>query len=147
MLLDVEVEPPMVEQEDASGVVVVSSFGVAREAPGFLYGTTIEGVEVRSSSFIDATHYYARFIVTCPCSKDLHKVKGKPPCSRSRTFVKKHMEHFGVAEVYAYLGLWMRQALDETTRQTHMDKPGPSVDEIRAYCIEHGWLGQEVRTH
>ena len=49
------------------------------------------------------------------------------------------MKLFGIAEVYAYLGVWLRARDGHTLRKNHVGFK-PSKKQIADYVREHGWL-------
>ena len=103
-----------------------------------IYGPTVEGVKIESTTFRDATHCYARWSVDCPLRFCQHKTDSTYKCQKSRNTMHEQTKHFGIAEVYGFLGLWVKTANKYPGKHSHLTTFKPTVDEIRAYCVEHG---------
>ena len=92
----------------------------------------LEGVKAK----IDAQPgKYARVIVRCP-------VHRKPPCEAQRSFSNyfARKSGCGVEEPFCCLGVWLRRAGEFDTAEEHKAlKPLISVQEMRAYAVEHDW--------
>ena len=79
-----------------------------------------------------------------------------PGCSKSRTFTAKFgaASGLGEEEPFAYLGAWLKMGEDRVRfpdAQAHKSsgwpqgkrQQGPSVEEVKAYAKDMGWLPSE----
>ena len=116
---------------------LIDIFGT-REHHEFTYGPTIEGVAIKRVAFKDGTKDYRRWEVTCPLANCVHFVPGSHRCAKRRNTERNQMRRHGIAEVYAFLGLWILHARDKGIRKEHIEY-SPTNAEITAYCRDHGW--------
>ena len=138
--------PPPIADPDGDGPVdeelqAIIDFSLAPPVP-MMYGTTVEGVEIKTEIDADRRRKYRRWSVQCPLSDGLHECASSQnnPCRKYRGAGEQQMAMFGVAELYAYLGLWIRTAGDYTDRKSHVVDFRPSRAALRAYIDEHGWI-------
>ena len=123
--------------EDATEVV--RAFAVSRKHSLSL-GSTVEGVDIASTEYTDESHNYARWYVRCPFANCKHQADGGEPCGKCRNTGAVQTKDLGIAEVYSYLGMWLRKGVTEPTRKDRM-KYRSTYAEIRAYASEMGWAG------
>ena len=64
---------------------------------------------------------------------------GHEACCKRRNTGDAQMQNFGVAELYSFLGSWIRNAGRFIDRGSHV-KYKPTLTEQRAYASEMGWL-------
>ena len=121
--------------QESDGAVVLH----APELAEMVYGDSVEGIRIEVDYRDDLTHRYARWSLKCPLRSCAHHQVGVRPCCKRRNTGAAQMEHFGVAEVYAYLGVWAREAHAFRDRAEHV-RFAPSRAQISAYCAEKGWL-------
>ena len=125
-------------EEPADDGIVVHGSGTPFTI--FKFGLHILGHAITYNEYSDHARKYARFVVTCPCAVGKHKEKGKSKCTRSRTLSKEHMSHLGIAEIYGFLGVWLQEAASYPDRLSHIKAPVPTLERIRTFCSEQGWL-------
>lgn len=135
-LCDAPPQAPVVEVEQT--IVVQSTLRHTREVP-FLYGDAVEGCAIRVERFFDAGHDYIRWVVTCPLWKSSHYEEGQIKCEKNRTAHRRQMSHYGVAELYGYLGVWVRAMRDCPDRRSQKIVYKPKLAQIRDYIVERGW--------
>ena len=121
--------------QESDGAVVLH----APELVEMAFGDSIEGIRMEVEHRDDPTHRYARWSLKCPLRACAHAEVGVRPCCKRRNTGAAQMEHFGVAEVYAYLGVWAREAHAFRDRAEHV-RFVPSRAQIAEYCAEKGWL-------
>ena len=68
----------------------------------------------------------------------MHREHGTPLCSKYRSAHGAQMAHFGVAELYGFLGVWIQHADKHKDRKGHIAFR-PSVVQIRKYIEDKGW--------
>ena len=71
----------------------------------FKYGTTIEGMPIKRASHVSRTKWYRRWYVHCPLALGKHSVDCGDQCNTYRNVGARQLEEFGIAGVYAYLGV------------------------------------------
>ena len=49
------------------------------------------------------------------------------------------MKHVGIAEVYAYLSLWVSTAGEYANSESHIHTNRPPVKALHTYAQEQGW--------
>ena len=107
---------------------------------GRIHGEFIEGVPIIEEIYVDQSHRYVRWKVRCPFGADKHRQGRLEHCCKRRSANARNMARFGISEVYAFLGVWLRKAEPCLDRHAHMIECKPTDAEIEAYCIEKGWV-------
>jgi hypothetical protein len=100
------------------------------------YGDFVEGVKLSVGTVSDGS--YVRFHVKCPLRHAEHWDVSKE-CCKFRNVGPAQTKHFGIAEVYAYLGLFVRSANSFSDQRCHVHDFRPSVNDLKAYIDEQGW--------
>ena len=104
----------------------------------FSFGNFVENQRILFEEYEDHSHRYTRWNVRCPLGKCRHVELQCQPCNKSRCYGLAQTKHFGEAEVYGYLGVWLRKADTFNSRTSHM-LFRPSLLEVKAYILEMGW--------
>ena len=92
-----------------------------------------------TEGFAGATQTYARWTVMCPLKGCRHKDPTKPPCQKRRNTGSAQTANYGIAEVYGYLGVRLKEAHNKANRKEHVDFK-PTRAQIKRYCEENGRL-------
>ena len=75
----------------------------------------------------------------CLLADGCHSSPGRM-CEKKRNRGAALTSRYGLAEVYGYLAIWLRNALQCPPREAHVRGEKPSLSEIGEYVEEHGWL-------
>eukprot|EP00971_Amphidinium_carterae_P316337 6287859-Amphidinium_carterae.2 len=86
---------------------------------------------------INMRENYARVCVQCPLrsSDHLHRLT----CKKYRGLSDSQKMSCGEKEPIAYLGVWIRQARQASSRAEHVQY-NPPLSLVRDYAREHGWM-------
>lgn len=105
--------------------------------PTLIYGEHIEGQKINIGTHYTKRTKYYRFHVVCPCTNTTHR--DTHICQKYRNTGPMQTSKYGIAEVYAFLGLWLRRAAIETSKIDH-GKYRPKDSDIAAYIREKEWV-------
>ena len=138
-----EVEPipaDVLPDGDGEGIsdAILGRFGIVAN-PELIFGEYVEGVKINTGEYISTARSYARWDVRCPLANCLHKKVGEDLCRKRRNVGDAQTRRFGIAEVYAFLGLWIRRARDYLDRPSHINNSRLTGPELKAYIDEQGW--------